>query len=1398
MGLRTDDNLEPLNFNNHYSQECMQFDQLVKCVVPGGQELRANNKALPAELLPDLNGFFGVDMLSYIVAQYNHSVVGRDHMIKVYAISPDATYEISSPIGPHHPFYGKDMKNIFIHNIDNVHWEGYGHQGIGELSRYATISASNETGTASSTDKPAAVSASNETGTTSSTDKPAAVSASNETGTTSSTDKVTIPDDKYEAAKLLFCQTWKLAPDAEVPREEVLDFIGIDEGPDEDSDFEDDSPTAQSPPTQSEQLNTGAENDGEFADVIKLHPMAGMDPLTEDTIIARIQNPPPKSKDWKKVGSRYSSGCKIKIQKPKELKDKSKSKSKWYPDHKVEASKNIDLTFSLESVQGCAPRLRLTLDLLRENPATDEDGHKLPAHSGSIDLAFGHIYRSDTDTSTAPNQIFNLEVSYKSEHPTAMISFDTMGATANNLKCLTDFPNGHDRVRNISINSYEREMTKKLCSLTTIPEGQVLHVTMMLRPDKGEREKHEKGDRNILDEMISLIPFQGNVSELQLKNMAMLSYKQLRYASSHKPIAQFGQMGSAFQTYDANHSCLPEPPRYAWQDADEALARLATSVHVQHVEETVILGALEGKYQTVKLLTIGDMVLLCIKWDKPLRAGLSSDERITFPVGSQIKASIHDTRGGNERDTATRKPIHAYGKVISNLYDVACDVVVAVDKQKAEDFVGFTTPLRSSKSATSYKAMLSCEVASNSCSTMINALAKTYARESWVTKKWPALLNDGTYLALSNLAIFFTCSREQAYQALQTLKSVHNWDKAQRAHINSFLKAPGGMALLTGSSGSGKTEVMIWLIWFCLQVGIKVIVVGAKHATLDLIVSKFIARFPKAEKPLRAYTASIESFTTSTTEWKADENEVLFLDLARAELAESQNKRSRMLLTNSIQHRVIENSNRSDMPAMKRKFPSGSENGEPVYTDTTLYDFRQIFRDGLAARNDHPFSDEEFWTTERFSRFKYAYAQLRAEVIQNSSFLVSTLINIASKEISQNFSQSTAIARFDDEAQTIDESSSVVPIAVCHWSKNVCIWAMYGDLRQSGVINLTGRHFDDTVDVFYQQAEMSLFARVSLAGHPVDRLDLQWRQHEKIFQVLNKLHYFMSIRTKNSMKGNLQEHTTLMARITGLSDDSEIAAQTDYQKRLLHVVVDSPTMKAKDSKSRANPGFAAYVVDIVLPKIREDFGKTTYKNVMLIVPYAKQKELYRRLFAKLRGQGWTDAELPQLSTIDVAHGHEADLVIFDVVNDDYEGFLQDKKRCCVAFGRAKQQMIVISGALEEVDERTTTQIVRDATDGDKIKPITLKRPLLHWASWFVTVSCTHKTSPPAFIVPADLSFWNEEEVEPEPEEATATSSEVQAKPEEFSTAFASEWDTAPNNDDWETSKEVGGADNIKW
>lgn len=83
----------------------------------------------------------------------------------------------------------------------------------------------------------------------------------------------------------------------------------------------------------------------------------------------------------------------------------------------------------------------------------------------------------------------------------------------------------------------------------------------------------------------------------------------------------------------------------------------------------------------------------------------------------------------------------------------------------------------------------------------------------------------------------------------------------------------------------------------------------------------------------------------------------------------------------------------------------------------------------------------------------------------------------------------------------------------------------------------------------------------------------------------------------------------------------------------------------------------------------------------------------------------------------------------------------DEKRCCVAFGRAKEQMTVISGALAQVDQSTTTRVVRDATDGDELKTITLKRPLLHWATWFAEIDCRHSAMPPGFEISSDLEFY---------------------------------------------------------
>ena len=48
--------------------------------------------------------------------------------------------------------------------------------------------------------------------------------------------------------------------------------------------------------------------------------------------------------------------------------------------------------------------------------------------------------------------------------------------------------------------------------------------------------------------------------------------------------------------------------------------------------------------------------------------------------------------------------------------------------------------------------------------------------------------------------------------------------------------------------------------------------------------------------------------------------------------------------------------------------------GAAVYEDETDYDYRQLFRDSLAAPAEAPPSGKEFCTEESSRRFKYGYA----------------------------------------------------------------------------------------------------------------------------------------------------------------------------------------------------------------------------------------------------------------------------------------------------------------------------------------------------------------------------------------------------------------------------------------
>ncbi|CAD0098397.1 unnamed protein product [Aureobasidium mustum] len=1217
------------------------------------------------------------------------------------------------------------------------------------------------------------------------------------------------------AAELKYRKHFKLADDVKLDSSQVKMFVSVDEEPvnsDSDSESEEVSePKHESQPDNTTSANITPNNSQPLEKVVALLPMAGQDNISDQNRLVRIQNPSAKSDDWNKVGISQKFRCNVRITKPNE----SRKKVPYLPSDNSKKN-GVAMNFSIKS-HGLAPKLSLSVEYHRNEHALSANEIHVPRHEGSIDFSFGHVYKDANDTSTEPNQIMNLEVKYGSEHKSALVEFNTTGAIADSLKCINDYPEPHlhPRVKRMRPRGDEVKLTKKLVSLTRILENEVYHVSIKIQPNSKDIDAHKAGNRNSVDDLLDMLPHKNNLSAgpavsdnvvppsaedtsaatppegqtvasteetpaapledravfpLSVEHaMTVLPYEQYRNAI-HKPLVQHGKMPTPSTVFDKHHPCLPMPALPVFRDADEGSIVISNSAHTQSVEREFILKALAIDPHKVQLLTLGDAVLLAVRWDKRLRAGLSSDERITYPNGTIIDFKIHSAQA-LEAAANNPKPHYAKGLVIGNSFGVSCDMLCLVLKKKAVEFAGMTSPLHSASNAASYHACLSSQSDDHVCASIINAAATTYARGSWVTEQWPVLLNDGGVLPTRDYISQSRCSPDEWTDAFRKLKEPKGkpWNRRQIQFIDTFLKAQGGMALCTGPGGAGKTELMMQLIAFVLRTGSRAVVTGMKHDTLDMIVEKFVEMFPEMEPPLRAYTPSSEDLMDEKTTWvTTDDREMLILEMARTDLNENKDRRSHLKMTYSIQHKVIQNSTRTDMPPMVKQIPSGLENGVSVFNDPTQYDYRQIFREGFAALPEHSPSDSEYWTEDRARLFKYVYAVLRAEAIQNAPFLVSTMVGLKNREISQNFSLDHNIARFDDEAQACEEGVSLIGAALCHWSKNVKTWAMFGDYKQSGVICLTGQGQENTVDVFHEQSRISLFSRLEKAGHPVVHLNTQQRLPQLFFTPLNELHYDMQITTSSSLKRPLRENTTLLGEIAGRSQ-KEIALQTDAQRRMLLVQVDSPTMKARDSPSRANPGFAAYVVDVVLPALQG---------------------VVWRLFYKLRRDGWSRLELPKLYTIDTAHGREADFVIFDVVNDTREGFLSDKTRMCLAASRAKQQMLWVTGDCSEIPTDTKTKYYRDSSDGDKIKQVTVSRPLLHWKKYFEDKKCTHQTAPPAFEVPTDLAYFGDDLDTVKVE--TGTSGEVSAPIDDsaqFSTGDAAVW---PAGDALISGEDFGG------
>ncbi|KAK4967368.1 hypothetical protein LTR42_010717 [Elasticomyces elasticus] len=135
-----------------------------------------------------------------------------------------------------------------------------------------------------------------------------------------------------------------------------------------------------------------------------------------------------------------------------------------------------------------------------------------------------------------------------------------------------------------------------------------------------------------------------------------------------------------------------------------------------------------------------------------------------------------------------------------------------------------------------------------------------------------------------------------------------------------------------------------------------------------------------------------------------------------------------------------------------------------------------------------------------------------------------------------------------------------------------------------------------------------------------------------------------------------------------------------------------------------------FVVGTLLPGLRKPYGKEVFWKVTLVVPYERQRRLYKDEFDHLMKHGLEQCELPDVWTVTAADHHEnismTDVVILDLVKSrggHQLGFLKDDDRAAAMFTRARKASLIISGDLRNDDnncedsfERRKTWLIKEA------------------------------------------------------------------------------------------------------
>ena len=293
--------------------------------------------------------------------------------------------------------------------------------------------------------------------------------------------------------------------------------------------------------------------------------------------------------------------------------------------------------------------------------------------------------------------------------------------------------------------------------------------------------------------------------------------------------------------------------------------------------------------------------------------------------------------------------------------------------------------------------------------------------------------------------------------------------------------------------------------------------------------------------------------------------------------------------------------------------------------------------------------------------------QVFKAVIESVDFIATTPVAAANGKFKDWYKPHLV---FLDEAPHARELTLMIPIAFFE----PLAWIFTGDYHQTRpfVATPTTACRDGHVNNPYaEQLKISTMERADKCGALSNWLLINHRAHARLESMASSLFYGGKMRSAHPTG---QEPKSVLYLRKHMSD--MIRGQMVLENRLL-VVLDKAN-EVKNGTSFVNRKHLEWVVNKVKqlaadPDFKDLSGQEPGK-MLIISPYKAQVSAYR---VEVRRLPRETQERVEVRTVDVAQGHESDVVFLDLVRSTGPGFCDDANRLNVATTRAQQGEFIL-------------------------------------------------------------------------------------------------------------------------